>query len=56
LDIVSAWAERLFGFAADEAWLAEVAALAPTTGSIPTATAQEWLALLITNPEFQWRQ
>lgn len=59
-DIVTALAERLFGIDADEAWLGELAALAPTATAlpetvIPAATAQEWLALLITCPEFQWR-
>lgn len=55
VEMVTALAQRLFGFDADEAWLGELATLAPTGGSIPDATAQEWLALLITCPDFQWR-
>jgi uncharacterized protein (DUF1800 family) len=53
-ELVSALAERLLGIEADNAWLGELAALAPTTGAVPAATAQEWLALLISCPEFQW--
>lgn len=55
VDIVTALAERLFGIDVDKAWLGEVAALAPADETIPPATAQEWLTLLITCPEFQWR-
>lgn len=53
-DIVMALAERLFGIDADQAWLGEMAALAPAADSVPTATAQEWIALLMSSPEFQW--
>ena len=53
-EIVTALAERLFGIEADEAWLGEMAAIAPATDTVPAATAQEWLALLISSPEFQW--
>jgi uncharacterized protein (DUF1800 family) len=52
--MVTALAERLFGIDADEAWLGELAALAPVADSVPAATAHEWLALLMSSPEFQW--
>jgi uncharacterized protein (DUF1800 family) len=55
VDIVTALAGRLFGIDVDKDWLGEMAALAPAKEEIPAATAQEWLALLITCPEFQWR-
>lgn len=53
-DIVTALAERLFGIEVDEAWLGELGALAPNTGPVPEATSQEWLALMMSSPEFQW--